>query len=303
VRGADRSVRILVINKHPSAAINATIALPALKKGEKVRVFSYGIDQDEAAHTGTGTYRVQSSSAFGNFTLCPTNNKINDSLYGTEELQYCCGKTPQPLECVYMQGTPNDPVRFQPGGLPGDLVFKDGNPDNDYFGGNGELQTLIGGQGGGGGGSRVDSMYPVLWDKNPPLDPGNPFGLPPFPFPPPAPPCYPQLFIGFYVAPTMFDAKGGAGGGGGGSVLIRSFGDILISRTGHIDASGGDGGGGETVGASNYSGGGGGGSGGAVILQAAGDITIQADSNHRMMLSLELAVVVLFVIEVVKSFW
>jgi len=30
---------------------------------------------------------------------------------------------------------------------------------------------------------------------------------------------------------------------------------------------------------------------------------LQADSNHRMMLSLELAVVVLFVIEVVKSFW
>ena len=52
VRGKDRSVRILVINKHPSAAINTTIALPALKKGEKAEVFSYGIPQDEAARTG-----------------------------------------------------------------------------------------------------------------------------------------------------------------------------------------------------------------------------------------------------------
>jgi hypothetical protein len=226
------------------------------------------------AHEGTGSYRVQSSSAFGNFTLCPTDNSINDALYGTEELQFCCGKTPQPLQCVYMQGTPDDPERFQPGGLPGDLVFKDGNPDNDYFGGEGELQVLIGGQGGGGGGTRVDSMKQILWavDQlgNPPLLPTTG-----------GPPCYPNLFIGFYVAPTLYDAKGGGGGGGGGSILIRSFGDILISKTGHIKASGGDGGGGETVGSSNYSGGGGGGSGGAVILQAAGDITVQADSNHR----------------------
>ena len=58
----DRSVRILVINKHPSAAVNAVIALPALKRGEKAKVFSYGIDQDEAARTGTGSADVQQSS-------------------------------------------------------------------------------------------------------------------------------------------------------------------------------------------------------------------------------------------------
>ena len=62
VRGEDRSVRILVINKHPSAAINATIALPALKKGEKAKVFSYGIPQDEAARTGEGSADVQQST-------------------------------------------------------------------------------------------------------------------------------------------------------------------------------------------------------------------------------------------------
>lgn len=62
VRGPDRSVRILVINKHPTATLNATIALPALKKGETATVFSYGIPQDEAAHTGTGSADIQQSS-------------------------------------------------------------------------------------------------------------------------------------------------------------------------------------------------------------------------------------------------
>jgi hypothetical protein len=62
VRGEDRSVRILVINKHPSATLNATITLPALKKGEKAKVFSYGIAQDEAAHTGEGSADIAQST-------------------------------------------------------------------------------------------------------------------------------------------------------------------------------------------------------------------------------------------------
>jgi alpha-N-arabinofuranosidase len=62
VRGADRSVRILVINKHPSETLNATISLPALKRGEKAKVFSYGIPQDEAARTGEGSADVQQST-------------------------------------------------------------------------------------------------------------------------------------------------------------------------------------------------------------------------------------------------
>ena len=62
VRGEDRSLRILIINKHPSAALNTTIALPALKKGEKAKLFSYGIAQDEAAHTGVGSADVQQST-------------------------------------------------------------------------------------------------------------------------------------------------------------------------------------------------------------------------------------------------
>jgi hypothetical protein len=62
VKGDDHSLRILVINKHPSAALNATISLPALRKGEKAKVFSYGIAQDEAARTGEGSADVQQST-------------------------------------------------------------------------------------------------------------------------------------------------------------------------------------------------------------------------------------------------
>jgi len=223
------------------------------------------------SHQGTGSYRVQSGSSFGNFTLCPTNDKIHDSLYGNEESQYCFGNLAHPLQCVYMQGTPEDPERFQPAADPGELVFSDGDASNDYFGGEGEMQVLIGGQGGGGGGTRIDSMMHLTWAAN---QQGGPFL-------PAIVPCYPPLLSGFFASPTLYDAKGGGAGGGGGAVLIRSFGDILVTRTGHIDASGGDGGGGEIIGNSNFSGAGGGGSGGAIILQAAGEITVEADSNHR----------------------
>jgi alpha-L-arabinofuranosidase len=51
VKGADHSLRILVINKHPSAALNTTISIPALKRGETARVFSYGVAQDEAPYS------------------------------------------------------------------------------------------------------------------------------------------------------------------------------------------------------------------------------------------------------------
>ena len=62
MKGTEHSLRILVINKHPSAALNTTISIPALKKGEKAKLFSYGIAQDEAAHTGEGSADVQQST-------------------------------------------------------------------------------------------------------------------------------------------------------------------------------------------------------------------------------------------------
>jgi alpha-N-arabinofuranosidase len=83
VTGDDRSLRILVINKHPSAALNATIALPALRRGEKVKVFSYGIDQDEAAHTGTGSADIQQST----LTLQGTTLKFSPGPYSVHVIQ------------------------------------------------------------------------------------------------------------------------------------------------------------------------------------------------------------------------
>jgi alpha-L-arabinofuranosidase len=62
VKGADKSLRLLVINKHPTATLNATLNIPGLKRGEKAQVFSYGIPQDEAARTGTGSADVQQST-------------------------------------------------------------------------------------------------------------------------------------------------------------------------------------------------------------------------------------------------
>ena len=83
VTGEDRSLRILVINKHPSAALNATISLPALKKGEKAKVFSYGIPQDEAARTGEGSADVQQST----LTLQGSTLKFSPGPYSVHVIQ------------------------------------------------------------------------------------------------------------------------------------------------------------------------------------------------------------------------
>lgn len=225
------------------------------------------------AHEGTGAYLVQSESSWFPFTKCNFDDTKRDALYGNDE--NVAAQTPPNsthTQCVYLVGTLADPERFKPGGLPGSLVFADGDPANDFIGPGGELEVLIGGQGGGGGGSRVDSIAHHLWSVD--------FEGSPLPIPL-APPYYPTLAVGAVrYAPSLFDAKGGAGGGGGGAVQIRCFGDIVIGRTGHIDARGGHGGGGEVVQNSNIGGGGGGGSGGAILLQAGGAIDIQAQTGH-----------------------
>ena len=61
-RGSASRCAVLVINKHPTAALNATISIPGLKQGEKANVYSYGIAQDEAARTGEGSADVQQST-------------------------------------------------------------------------------------------------------------------------------------------------------------------------------------------------------------------------------------------------
>lgn len=223
----------------------------------------------QASHDGAGVYKVESSSSWFPFSQCLTNNKINDSLYGND-LNVAAGLLPnKPLQCVYMVGSVASHSAKQPGAPGGDLVFKDGDISNDFIGTGGEVPILIGGQGGGGGGSRIDSMRHTIWSTNA-LGAGLPI-----------PPYYPALILGVQVSPTVFDAKGGGGGGGGGGVLLRSFGDIVVSRTGRINAIGGHGGGGEIVKTSGFSGGGGGGSGGAVVLQAGAEITVESDQSHR----------------------
>jgi hypothetical protein len=77
------------------------------------------------------------------------------------------------------------------------------------------------------------------------------------------------------LAPSAYDGAGGSGGGGGGAVAIFSLGEIVITATGKILATGGRGGGGENMGSSIIGGAGGGGSGGAILLNSGTRITIE----------------------------
>ena len=227
----------------------------------------------DTSHVGTGSYRVQGESTWFPFDKCPLDDKIHDALYGNGESIASGVPGATPIQCVWMQGTPADPVRFQPGAEPGELVFRDDDPTNDFIGPGGELPAVIGGQGGGGGGSRIDSMRHKLWSISSQGDP-----LPA----PPAPPYYPLLWTGIYLSPTVFDAKGGGGGGGGGAFHLRAFGDVRIGATGQIIAHGGNGGGSEVASNTSSPGGGGGGSGGAVIIEAAGAIRLQGEPGHTL---------------------
>lgn len=146
---------------------------------------------------------------------------------------------------------PEEDHRHPRPGKPGEKVFKDGDPDNDFIGPLGELKMIQGGQGGGGGGSRLDSLNPTCKNKTWP--------------------GYPN---------SMWDGKGGGGGGGGGGVAIHSLGEIVIRKTGRILARGGRGGGGEANGCGNIGGSGGGGSGGAIILNSAERIFIEHDNDQ-----------------------
>jgi hypothetical protein len=56
-------LNLLLINKHPTAALNVNVALRGFKAGGSAEVFSYGIPQDEAARTGTGSADIARSTA------------------------------------------------------------------------------------------------------------------------------------------------------------------------------------------------------------------------------------------------
>jgi alpha-N-arabinofuranosidase len=55
VRGSDGSLKLLVINKSPNAALAATIDLVGFEPDPTAAVYSHGIPQDEAARTGDGS--------------------------------------------------------------------------------------------------------------------------------------------------------------------------------------------------------------------------------------------------------
>ncbi|MFT3867376.1 MAG: alpha-L-arabinofuranosidase [Nibricoccus sp.] len=74
VRDRDRSLRLLVINKHPTATLNTTLTVDGFKVGPQATTYTYGIPQDEAARTGTGSADVQTSTLTlpgSTFTLTP----------------------------------------------------------------------------------------------------------------------------------------------------------------------------------------------------------------------------------------
>jgi hypothetical protein len=52
------TLNLLVINKHPTATLNVNISIAGYSLGQPVDVYSYGIPQDEAARTGTGSADV-----------------------------------------------------------------------------------------------------------------------------------------------------------------------------------------------------------------------------------------------------
>ena len=57
------NLNLLVINKHPTATLNVKIKVDGFKVGAPAAVFSYGIPQDEAARTGTGSADVAQTTA------------------------------------------------------------------------------------------------------------------------------------------------------------------------------------------------------------------------------------------------
>lgn len=62
VRRANGSLALLVINKSPSAALEASIAVASYTPGASATVYSYGIPQDEAARTGVGSADIAQTS-------------------------------------------------------------------------------------------------------------------------------------------------------------------------------------------------------------------------------------------------
>ncbi|HVU17537.1 MAG TPA: alpha-L-arabinofuranosidase [Candidatus Didemnitutus sp.] len=67
-------LNVLLINKHPTTALNVNITVNGFKVGTQAITYSYGIPQDDAARTGTGSADIASGSAAitgANFSWAP----------------------------------------------------------------------------------------------------------------------------------------------------------------------------------------------------------------------------------------
>ncbi len=149
-----------------------------------------------------------------------------------------------------------------PGGEPGLAVFRDDDPNNDFIGSRGELQDIVGGQGGGAGGSGFDTYFCGSWCKKDD-DPTNNRV------------CKAELGLGAQLPDTITDGRGGGGGGGGGALWIKALGEIVFESTAHVSCRGGNGGGGEWNSCGSIAGSGGGGSGGAALFQSGAGIHVK----------------------------
>ena len=57
-----KTLNLLLINKHPTAALNVNVTINGFSVGKPADVFSYGIPQDDAARTGTGSADLAQST-------------------------------------------------------------------------------------------------------------------------------------------------------------------------------------------------------------------------------------------------
>jgi hypothetical protein len=56
-----RTLNLLLINKHPIAALNTSVTITGFKVGQQADVYTYGIPQDTAAQTGVGSADIDHS--------------------------------------------------------------------------------------------------------------------------------------------------------------------------------------------------------------------------------------------------
>jgi hypothetical protein len=62
VRWTDHSLTVLLINKNPGNTLRGSIALAGFRAARTATVYSYGVAQDTAARTGTGSHDIATTT-------------------------------------------------------------------------------------------------------------------------------------------------------------------------------------------------------------------------------------------------